>query len=189
MRERFSRIMDNRLAEKYKIDRRLSMQGISRGVAPVVSYCAPPPAREPVRTRTYHPPPQQSENEEERQLRLAIQASLRENSQAYGGLSLHQLMDLQSRELTPNDYELLLMLDNTIKPKTVSQAKLQSLPVAKIEDELYTELICTVCQMNYELGEEIKTLPCGHFFHVACIDQWLSESSTKCPQDGLPIES
>jgi hypothetical protein len=44
---------------------------------------------------------------------------------------------------------------------------------------------CTVCMSEFEVGENIKALPCCKFhlvheFHVTCIDHWLSRSQL-CP--------
>lgn len=33
--------------------------------------------------------------------------------------------------------------------------------------------LCAVCYTDYEEGEEVRTLPCLHFYHRECIDQWL----------------
>jgi len=32
---------------------------------------------------------------------------------------------------------------------------------------------CLICQFPYESGEKTRVLPCGHFFHCDCVDQWL----------------
>lgn len=38
-----------------------------------------------------------------------------------------------------------------------------------------------MCLCEYEESETLRSLPtCGHYFHIACIDQWLSNNST-CP--------
>ena len=34
-------------------------------------------------------------------------------------------------------------------------------------------LQCAICIMDYETGDVIKELPCGHEFHSDCIDKWL----------------
>mmetsp|Transcript_6087 Transcript_6087/g.18401 ORF Transcript_6087/g.18401 Transcript_6087/m.18401 type:complete len:235 (-) Transcript_6087:65-769(-) len=40
--------------------------------------------------------------------------------------------------------------------------------------------LCPICIVDYEEDEEVKTLPCGHFFHSQCIDGWLGRQSN-CP--------
>uniref|UniRef100_A0A7S1B8S2 RING-type domain-containing protein n=1 Tax=Corethron hystrix TaxID=216773 RepID=A0A7S1B8S2_9STRA len=47
------------------------------------------------------------------------------------------------------------------------------------EDE--DEDCCPICLVEYEEGDEMRSLPCGHEFHPACVDSWL-ESHTSCPQ-------
>ncbi|XP_024976306.1 RING-H2 finger protein ATL8-like [Cynara cardunculus var. scolymus] len=40
---------------------------------------------------------------------------------------------------------------------------------------------CAICLAEYTDGDEIRILPpCGHGFHVGCIDMWLSSHSS-CP--------
>mmetsp|Transcript_37721 Transcript_37721/g.117585 ORF Transcript_37721/g.117585 Transcript_37721/m.117585 type:complete len:290 (-) Transcript_37721:99-968(-) len=43
------------------------------------------------------------------------------------------------------------------------------------------ELQCLVCLQDLAEGDELRTLPCAHFFHTACIDTWLRERSCSCP--------
>ena len=38
---------------------------------------------------------------------------------------------------------------------------------------------CVVCQEdNFELGESVTRLPCGHYFHRDCIVPWLEQNNT-----------
>jgi hypothetical protein len=32
----------------------------------------------------------------------------------------------------------------------------------------------SICGSEYEANEEVKRLPCGHFFHAGCVSTWLS---------------
>jgi len=43
--------------------------------------------------------------------------------------------------------------------------------------------VCGVCLIDFENGNELRKLPCGHLFHRECIDHWLLHSSTVCPVD------
>lgn len=39
---------------------------------------------------------------------------------------------------------------------------------------------CSVCLADFEQGDSLRTLECGHRFHVGCVDQWLFQSG-QCP--------
>ncbi|KAJ1549789.1 hypothetical protein HK405_002302, partial [Cladochytrium tenue] len=32
---------------------------------------------------------------------------------------------------------------------------------------------CAICVSDFEPGDQLRRLPCGHAFHAACIDAWL----------------
>jgi len=40
---------------------------------------------------------------------------------------------------------------------------------------------CCICIEDFEPNETTKVLPCGHGYHPACIDEWLTEHSDLCP--------
>ena len=96
------------------------------------------------------------------------------------------LLSLQFREVSPEDYEFLLRLDESVPAKTVSNKRLASLKQDTASEE-HTHNLCGVCMENYEVGQKRKYLPCGHVFHSNCIDTWLGQSSNNCPLDGLEI--
>ncbi|KAF5198904.1 Ring-h2 finger protein atl52 [Thalictrum thalictroides] len=66
-------------------------------------------------------------------------------------------------------------LDNSI---------VQLIPAYKYDKEVGLvgeDGICAVCLCEFEVGQEVRTLPeCVHSFHVPCIDMWLY-SHTSCP--------
>jgi len=42
--------------------------------------------------------------------------------------------------------------------------------------------MCAICLMDYTEEEMLRELPCGHRFHVQCVDQWFrSSNSLSCP--------
>eukprot|EP01004_Peranema_trichophorum_P007395 NODE_6171_length_917_cov_32.732997_g5580_i0.p1 GENE.NODE_6171_length_917_cov_32.732997_g5580_i0~~NODE_6171_length_917_cov_32.732997_g5580_i0.p1 ORF type:complete len:255 (-),score=6.61 NODE_6171_length_917_cov_32.732997_g5580_i0:87-851(-) len=40
---------------------------------------------------------------------------------------------------------------------------------------------CSICCMPYEESDIIRILPCSHWFHMECIDKWLTEYQSSCP--------
>mmetsp|Transcript_13245 Transcript_13245/g.19792 ORF Transcript_13245/g.19792 Transcript_13245/m.19792 type:complete len:485 (-) Transcript_13245:271-1725(-) len=71
-----------------------------------------------------------------------------------------------------------------VPPQTIS-----SLPVRKFKadgkkDQKFRK--CMICLEEYEDGQELRTLPCFHFYHKECIDKWL-QMNTKCPLCKNPV--
>ena len=52
-------------------------------------------------------------------------------------------------------------------------------PVSKYKND-HLDKECSICQENFVIDQDIKTLPCFHIFHPDCIDPWLGNHST-CP--------
>ena len=48
------------------------------------------------------------------------------------------------------------------------------------ETGLATGFACSICLMEVGSDEAMRTLPCGHCFHVDCIDTWLQQCNN-CP--------
>jgi hypothetical protein len=40
--------------------------------------------------------------------------------------------------------------------------------------------LCSICISDYDEGDDLRQLNCGHHYHVACIDEWLRKNA-KCP--------
>lgn len=87
---------------------------------------------------------------------------------------------------SPEDYEILLRLDERVQRKTVNTSVLNSLPNV-VADEKYLDEICSICIENYLRGQTLKILPCSHVFHSDCIEKYLQEFSIQCPLDNLPL--
>lgn len=50
------------------------------------------------------------------------------------------------------------------------------------------EPACTICLGEYEEGEELVKLPCGHLYHDECLTAWTAEHS-KCPLCNLDLDT
>lgn len=43
------------------------------------------------------------------------------------------------------------------------------------------EIECCICWEEFKADDELRSLPCHHFFHLRCVDPWLSERAGTCP--------
>jgi len=129
----------------------------------------------PQPVQPYRPP---IKSQYERDLETAI--ALSRNQSHESGLSFAQIQDMANRELTPEDYELLLLLDSGLAKQTVSEDKLEALTETQYAGNTDTT-DCTICMGPFEIGETLKHLPCKHFFHSECVSTWLSKHSKTCP--------
>ena len=103
------------------------------------------------------------------------------------GLTQRQVNAMMQRELTPEDYEILLTLDEHVaKPasRLCSAAQVGRFPLIKIgKQSPIGEAECGVCLCPLEEGAEARRLPCcaRSYFHDDCITHWLTESKNTCP--------
>mmetsp|Transcript_1792 Transcript_1792/g.3957 ORF Transcript_1792/g.3957 Transcript_1792/m.3957 type:complete len:227 (-) Transcript_1792:83-763(-) len=95
------------------------------------------------------------------------------------GLLQSQVSDLLDRELTPNDYEMLLQLDESVARPTASRKSVESLTAACSEDFLGET--CAVCLHAFDSRDAVVVLQCKHLFHHGCISKWLLERCRSCP--------
>ncbi|XP_021239475.1 E3 ubiquitin-protein ligase RNF115 [Numida meleagris] len=76
--------------------------------------------------------------------------------------------------------QLLGQLENT-GPPPADKEKICALPtVAVTQEQVDTGLECPVCKEDYAAAEQVRQLPCNHFFHSGCIVPWLELHDT-CP--------
>jgi len=119
---------------------------------------------------------------EELELQKVINASRSDHHAS--GLTFAQLAEITSRELTPEDYEMLLLLDAQVKPKTAEKTSVESLResvLAESDCSGGNASDCAVCMCPFEIGNTVKHLPCKHYFHKSCIVPWLQGHSQNCP--------
>ena len=64
--------------------------------------------------------------------------------------------------------------DNGDPPRTAGLCQ-------QLLDKFHHHDTCSICLDEYEIGEQIRVLPCEHTFHSDCIFPWLTERSPTCP--------
>jgi hypothetical protein len=104
-------------------------------------------------------------------------------------LNAAMMRELMCRELTPEDYELLLCLDEGVKNgKTLLGSNVaESLPVADVEGAWVGEA-CSICLSEMSSEDDVRALPlCGHCFHGPCAVHWLSTCKATCPLCGVEV--
>ncbi|GMH12493.1 hypothetical protein Nepgr_014334 [Nepenthes gracilis] len=89
----------------------------------------------------------------------------------YFGSGLEQLI----QQLAEND-------PNRHGTPPASKKAVEGLPNIKITEDLVKSdsIQCAVCMNEFELGLEVKQMPCKHIFHRDCIMPWL-ELHNSCP--------
>ncbi|CAL0300785.1 unnamed protein product [Lupinus luteus] len=72
------------------------------------------------------------------------------------------------------------MVDRPGPPPTASSA-IAALPIVKVtQSHLRSDPNCPICKDEFEVGVEVRELPCKHFYHSDCIIPWLQIHNT-CP--------
>ncbi|KAF4526012.1 hypothetical protein B566_EDAN000805, partial [Ephemera danica] len=76
--------------------------------------------------------------------------------------------------------QLLNQMDGT-GPPPLAKDKIQGIPTVQIaKEQVDQSLQCSVCWEDFTLGENVRKLPCEHFYHDNCIIPWLELHGT-CP--------
>ena len=70
-------------------------------------------------------------------------------------------------------------LINSASQHPASREQIDALSTSVV-DSSHVQSSCSICLESFRRSEEIKHLPCGHFFHSSCINQWL-EIDNRCP--------
>ncbi len=65
--------------------------------------------------------------------------------------------------------------DGTSDPKTKNNNTAHTACKQLVEDPS-----CSICLCEYEKGETITQLPCGHLYHDSCLDAW-TKNHVRCP--------
>lgn len=109
----------------------------------------------------------------------------------FGGMGLHDQHSDLRLDVDNMSYEELLALEERIGNVSTgvsSEAMAQKLKktryssldavVARYSQE--SDIKCSICQEEYEEGDELGKIECGHGYHSQCIQQWLVQKN-QCP--------
>merc|ERR1712209_366179 len=77
------------------------------------------------------------------------------------------------RRAVPLALLLALMADE--RTNRADSSDIAALPTRRLEGgaNLGEQTKCLICLEEFGDGDELKTLPCLHFYHKKCVDQWL----------------
>ncbi|GAB5368651.1 hypothetical protein AAMO2058_001338000 [Amorphochlora amoebiformis] len=109
----------------------------------------------------------------------------RQGSDYLLGVNLRHLrLILREGDFDANDYDELLRLDEGTRIQNgLHQSQIDRFPrhvYAEKESKGKKCPVCAICLENLVAGDELRTIPCMHSFHVHCIDKWL-KSKPSCP--------
>lgn len=93
----------------------------------------------------------------------------RESIGSLGDYFMGPGLDLLLQHLSEND-------PNRYGTPPAQKEAVEALPTVKITENLQ----CSVCLDDFEIGVEVKEMPCKHKFHSKCIFPWL-ELHSSCP--------
>ena len=181
-------VFASRQAQKENVDTGLAKRGIQRRrVARRADLDNSAPIQENTKRRCVTRTPCRPKHKS-RDHPAALRHELRSDNVPKGADGfMNQMIDLQHRDLRPEDYELLLRLDESVAPKTISRMLLDSIVIVTVDAADILGELCTICMELYGASQRVKTLPCKHTFHADCIDHWFSTASQNCPLDGLVL--
>jgi hypothetical protein len=80
---------------------------------------------------------------------------------------------------------------NSIRQRRASHQSNHAINLTEIaQDDLHD--LCAICLTDYDDGEQLRVLPCSHFFHPECVDTWVLKHNA-CPMckaqvDPEPVE-
>jgi len=97
------------------------------------------------------------------------------------------LRHLQYRELTPEDFELLSLLDDRVPSRdSLPQSLVNTLP--EVHADKCDAKSCAICLAEFGPDVCIRRLPCQHSFCRSCIDKWLTQHKGECPICRVPLD-
>ncbi|CAJ1343733.1 unnamed protein product [Effrenium voratum] len=127
----------------------------------------------------------------DRPQRALLEALLSEQPQALRGMSgpvVRIPIDGQRQAIPLALLAALMAAAEADKSNPARRSDVAALPTRKLAnlDHLGEQTKCLICLEEFADGDELKTLPCLHFYHQKCVEQWL-DTDNSCPVCKTPI--
>lgn len=101
-------------------------------------------------------------------------------------ISISAMIYLRNREFE-NEYERLLeqygdspLPEPVFQLQGLSPRSIQNFSVQVLNTPQQGQFVCSICLEEIKKREKTRVMPCGHRFHLSCIDGWLMRQSY-CP--------
>lgn len=101
------------------------------------------------------------------------------------GLDEDKIRELMSRDLEPEDFELLQKLDETVPNRRIAPKDEVKVPVMTAAKAECTQ--CTICLEHLEPETQVAQMRCSHAFHPDCLHTWLTKCKSACPLCGASV--
>jgi len=99
-----------------------------------------------------------------------------------------ETMDINPDNMT---FEQLLELEERMGnvSKGLNKKDLDKIPLIKFNsiEENNGLIKCTVCQFEFNIGDDLRKLSCSHIYHKNCVDEWLLNEK-KCPICNIEVK-
>ena len=118
---------------------------------------------------------------------LGVTVTQGPNGNTVGLMATGNIFNMTSLGNEDNNSNFFNILLNNLQPVpvTLSRETVNRLPQFKFE-ELPAEIVntnntCSICLENFNNSDPVRVLLCKHYFHVSCIDHWLTSENVRCP--------
>jgi hypothetical protein len=59
-------------------------------------------------------------------------------------------------------------------------SKAKNIKKRKLKKDELIERECSICLEMYQINEQVSVLPCSHYYHTRCLNEWLKKKED-CP--------
>jgi hypothetical protein len=82
--------------------------------------------------------------------------------------------------------QAIMLISDFYGNKPLEPEKVSGFPKFTVSDPTLLTINCIICQMEYEKDNLVILLPCNHYFHVECLENYFKYNNV-CPIDKIPL--